>query len=103
MKKFNKKESEKIFDQFTKFRNEFLFCKKVLDSCVIKGQVTNTNKWFKKVVCRWLDDLDNFKEKQDYSCWERLYIAGDMSTLVSEICREWDKLVTEKYREIKKK
>lgn len=103
MKKFNKKESEKIFYQFTKFRNEFTFCKNVLDSCKTKDQVTNTNKWFKNVVCRWLDDLDNFKERQGYSCWERLYIAGDMRTLVREICREWDKLVTEKYREIKKK
>lgn len=103
MKMFNKKEQEKIFYQFTKFRNEFIFCKKVLGSCTTKDQVTNTNKWFKKVICRWLEDLDNFKERQGYSCWERLYIAGDMRTFVREICREWDKLVTEKYREIKKK
>lgn len=100
---FNKREQEEIFYQFTKFRNEFLFCKKVLGSCETKDQVTNTNKWFKKVVCRWLDDLDNFKERRGYSCCERLYIAGDMCTFVREICREWDKLVTEKYREIKKK
>ena len=96
---FNKKESEKIFYQFTKFRNEFIFCKKVLGSCTTKDQVTNTNKWFNKVVC----SLDNFKKRQGYSCWERLYIAGDMCTFVKEICREYDKLVTEKYREIKKK
>lgn len=103
MKKFNKKESEKIFYQFTKFRDEFIFSKKVLVSCETKDQVTNTNKWFKKVVCIWLDDLDNFEERQGYSCWEQIYIAGEMSTFVREICREWDKLVTEKYREIKKK
>ena len=99
---FNKKEKEEIFYQFTKFRNEFLYCKTVLDSCVRKGQITNTDKWFKKVACRWVDDLDNFKERRGYTCCERLYISGDMRTFIKEVCREWDKLVTNKYREIKK-
>lgn len=74
-----------------------------MDSCETKEQVTNTDKWFKRVACRWLDDLDNFKERKDYTCSERLYISGDMRTFVKEICGEWGKLVTEKYREVKKK
>lgn len=92
------KEKAKRFGLYTKYRDEFLFCKRVLNSCGTKVQVNVTNKWFRGVLIRWKKKFDSFLQKQDYSFWEEITLSYERSSVINEMRNEWEILVDSKYK-----
>ena len=81
-----------IYDLFNKYRNEFLYCKKVLNSCNTKAEVKHVKNWFNSVVYRWLVETGRIENNSCFATAHELNVK--MTAFLTEICEEWNNLVS---------